>query len=70
MAKKSSSSKELSYEEAYKRLGEVAAAIESSGTGLEETLTLMAEAKELITLCRSKLKKVEEQLETLNRSEA
>lgn len=55
----------LSFEEAMKRLDEIAAALESGSEPLERSLELYAEGAGLIALCEKKLKDAKLTIETL-----
>jgi exodeoxyribonuclease VII small subunit len=56
---------ELSYEQAVKRLQEIADALESGDVGLDEALALFEEGVKLTRRCTDTLKKAEGKIETL-----
>ncbi len=58
----SNNMKELSYEQAFKRLEEVVNLLENSQIPLEESIQLFQEGIELSKFCEEKLKTLEEQV--------
>lgn len=57
------------YEEAVARLEEIVARMESDQTDLDQLATLLREAQALITLCRDRLTKTDEEIARIVRSE-
>ena len=57
--------KELSFENAMKRLEEIATNLENGDFSLEESLKLYKEGVELITLCNSKLESFENSIKII-----
>lgn len=54
--------KKKNFEEALKRLEEIAEAMENEGTGLEDSVKLYKEGVELSVYCAEKLNKAEQQV--------
>ena len=57
--------KEMSFENAMKRLEEIANLLENGNFPLEESLKLYEEGVKLINLCNSKLEKVEKSIKII-----
>lgn len=57
--------KNLTFEEAMKRLDDIVAALDSGETPLEESLSLYGEGAELLAFCEKKLKSAKLKIETL-----
>ena len=57
--------KELSFEQALARLGEVVATLEAGKVGLDESLKLYEEGMALVRLCNEKLDKAEQRVMTV-----
>ncbi len=57
--------KKKNFEEALKRLEEIAEEMEKEGTGLEESVKLYKEGVELSVYCAEKLNKAEQQVSSL-----
>jgi len=57
------SKKEISYEVAYEELQEIVMRIEEGDIGVDELAAKVKRAAELIKLCKSKLKSVEEDVD-------
>lgn len=62
--------KELSIEDAFKRLEEITSALENSETGLAESLELYAEGVKLVNGCKDYLQDVEKEIIMLTGQEA
>ena len=60
---------EMSIEEAFGRLDEIAAILENAQTGLRESLDVYAEGVQLINRCRNYLCDVEKEMITLSGQE-
>ena len=60
---------DMSIEEAFGRLDEIAATLENAQTGLRESLDVYAEGVQLINRCRSYLCDVEKEMITLSGQE-
>lgn len=60
---------DMSIEEAFGRLDEIAAILENAQTGLRESLDVYAEGVQLINRCRSYLCDVEKEMITLSGQE-
>ncbi len=61
---------QLSFEEALERLGEVVAELEAEEIGLERSIALFTEGRQLAELCHAQLGDAEERVQTLLKSEA
>lgn len=57
--------KELNFEQALARLGEVVATLEAGKVGLDESLKLYEEGMALVRLCNEKLDKAEQRVMTV-----
>ncbi|NQT35704.1 exodeoxyribonuclease VII small subunit [bacterium] len=64
MTKNSSDSK-LTFEQAYKRLEEIASELENSDTPLEKSFDLFEEGQKLIRMCHQLLDRAEKRLKIL-----
>lgn len=60
----------LSIEDAFKRLEEITATLESSETGLSESLEIYAEGVKLVNRCKDYLQDVEKEIIMLTGQEA
>ena len=62
--------KKIKFEEALARLDKIVSDLESGNTSLDDSLTLFEEGIQLIKLCDTKLKNVEEKIsEIINKPE-
>ena len=57
--------KELTYEQAYKRLGEIVEKLENGSVPLEESMKLFEEGTKLANFCNSKLNAAEQKFTQL-----
>lgn len=61
------SDKELTYEDAVKRLEEVVAALENKETPLDESVKLFVEGTKLAAFCNDKLKNAKQKVTVLSK---
>ncbi len=59
--------KQMSFEEAYKKLEEIAAKLESSEITLDESIALFEEGVKLSAYCNGILEKARQKIETLEK---
>ncbi len=59
--------KQMSFEEAYKKLEEIAAKLESSEITLDESIALFEEGVKLSAYCNEILEKARQKIETLEK---
>ena len=59
------SKKEMNYEQAMERLEQIAQALDSSETPIDEAMVLFEEAVKLIAFCDGKLKDIKQRIETV-----
>ena len=57
--------KELSFEQALARLGEIVSKLENGSAPLDESLAMFGEGTALVRLCNEKLEKAEKQVKLL-----
>lgn len=57
--------KEISYDDAMKRLEEIVAQMESGKTGIDSLVAQLKEARQLVQMCKDKLLKTEEEINKL-----
>ena len=57
--------KEISYDDAMKRMEEIVAQMESGKTGIDSLVAQLKEARQLVQMCKDKLLKTEEEINKL-----
>lgn len=57
--------KEISYDDAMKRLEEIVVQMESGKTGIDSLVAQLKEARQLVQMCKDKLLKTEEEINKL-----